>query len=348
MSAIHDESTHLRLWGTYSRRQIHDIFSPDTTFQPSTGTWGLQGIIKSPNREGDYLFLVTFGRSQGSHVFDESITTDGVLTWQSQPQQSLTERKILDFISHDERVNTIHLFLRTKGDRPYTYFGPLGYLTHDESRERPVYFQFQILEWPPKPAVIEEAALSLSPAEPLATSDGVPLTLMQGLHLVSPPEPMRRSGRSAGAFRGKRTPSYADRDARNAALGLAGEHLVLEMEVRRLVNEGRADLAKRVTHVSQVEGDSAGYDIRSFEVDGREIHLEVKTTRGSATAGFFLSANELAFSRANPGSYRLMRLFGYQESPPAAEYFILEGPLDGHYELEPVQYRLKYAAPCEQ
>jgi hypothetical protein len=36
----------LELWQTYSREEVHDIFSPDTVF---TGTWGIQGIIKVPD-----------------------------------------------------------------------------------------------------------------------------------------------------------------------------------------------------------------------------------------------------------------------------------------------------------
>ena len=64
----------LRLWDFYSRKDVHSIFSPDTNFTPQSGTWGLQGIIKIPGREGDFVFFVTFGKSQGEHVFDESIT----------------------------------------------------------------------------------------------------------------------------------------------------------------------------------------------------------------------------------------------------------------------------------
>ena len=30
----------------YSRRDIHNVFSPDTNFTPQTGSWGLHGIIR--------------------------------------------------------------------------------------------------------------------------------------------------------------------------------------------------------------------------------------------------------------------------------------------------------------
>ena len=81
-------------------------------------------------------------------------------------------------------------------------------------------------------------------------------------------------------------------------MGLAGERLVLGLERQRLIADGRPDLAERVVHVAVVEGDAAGYDIRSYEHDGTPRLIEVKTTRGAATAAFFVSPNEIALSRA--------------------------------------------------
>ena len=66
----------LKLWDFYSRSDVHQIFSPNTKFTPQSGTWGLQGIVRIPERDGDFVFFVTFGQSQGDHQFDESITSD--------------------------------------------------------------------------------------------------------------------------------------------------------------------------------------------------------------------------------------------------------------------------------
>jgi hypothetical protein len=72
----------LALWQNYTRRDVHDVFSPDTQFQPSRGPWGISGLISLPDRPGDFVFFVSFGRSQAHHEFEESITEDGVLSWQ--------------------------------------------------------------------------------------------------------------------------------------------------------------------------------------------------------------------------------------------------------------------------
>ncbi len=60
----------------------------------------------------------------------------------------------------------------------------------------------------------------------------------------------------------------AERDARNRALGQAGEELVLSSERAGLQAGGRQDLAGKVRWVSREDGDGAGYDIASFELDG--------------------------------------------------------------------------------
>jgi hypothetical protein len=43
---------------------------------------------------------------------------------------------------------------------------------------------------------------------------------------------------------------------------------------------GREDLANDIRWVSDLDGDGFGYDVRSFEPDGSERLLEIKTTCG--------------------------------------------------------------------
>src|SRR5690242_2749800 len=103
----------LRKWNDYDRRDVHDIFEPETVFTPNSGTWGIHGIIELRDREDDFVFFVTFGQEQGGYSFDESVSESGVLTWQSQPKETLQSSRIKTLIRHDDVLNTIHLFLRT-------------------------------------------------------------------------------------------------------------------------------------------------------------------------------------------------------------------------------------------
>ena len=72
-------------------------------------------------------------------------------------------------------------------------------------------------------------------------------------------------------------PDLSGREAKNKNLGLAGELFVLKLEKQKLVNAGLNELAERVEHTSQTQGDGAGYDIRSFSVTGEDFFVEVKT-----------------------------------------------------------------------
>lgn len=69
----------------------------------------------------------------------------------------------------------------------------------------------------------------------------------------------------------------AERDACNRAPGRAGEERVLAHERASLLAAGRTDLAESIRWVSHVDGDGAGYDILSFDPDGSDRLIEVKT-----------------------------------------------------------------------
>ena len=102
--------TKLVLNSEYSREDIHSIFSPDTTFTLGAGTWGNHGIVPIPDCEDDFVFIVTYGQKQGAHTFDEGVTDQGVLFWQSQPSNKLTDDRIKKQINHNEIHNSIYLF----------------------------------------------------------------------------------------------------------------------------------------------------------------------------------------------------------------------------------------------
>ena len=129
---------------------------------------------------------------------------------------------------------------------------------------------------------------------------------------------------------------YLQREAANRSLGLAGEALVLEYEARRLHALGARGLADRVEHVSQTRGDGLGHDILSFETDGRERFIEVKTTAYLAETPFFVSPNEAAFSDAHAEQFHLYRVFDFRQSP---RMFVLPGAVGAHCRLDPVSFR---------
>jgi len=130
-----------------------------------------------------------------------------------------------------------------------------------------------------------------------------------------------------------------ERDARNRALGRAGEERVLAHERANLRAAGRTDLADRIRWVSHVDGDGAGYDIQSFDIDGISRLIEVKTTNGWERTPFHITRNELAVAEAHRRDWRLVRLWNFARKPSAFE---LRPPLEAHVELMATSYQASF------
>lgn len=131
----------------------------------------------------------------------------------------------------------------------------------------------------------------------------------------------------------------AERDARNRALGRAGEERILAHERASLLAAGRSDLADRIRWVSQVDGDGAGYDILSFGPDGSDRLIEVKTTKGWERTPFHITRNELAVAEERRGDWRLVRLWNFAREPRAFE---LRPPLEVHVSLMANSYQADF------
>jgi Domain of unknown function (DUF3427). len=327
----------LVLYQDYTRKDVHDIFEPDSHFTSQSGKWGISGIVQIADRKGDFVLFVTFGKKQGTHVFDEGVTELGVLSWQSQPKQDFTSRTVQRLMAHDDAINSIYLFLRTDEKRPYTYLGRLRYRAHDLSREHPVHFQWQILDWDVDKVPREKMGLTFLPDDSigqLSVAERKP-----GLTLIGPPSVAPRKGVPTRTFQTRRTPDRSAIDDQNTELGRAGERLVLQYESAQLRAMGFDELATRVRHISEIEGDGAGFDIHSFEPSGEPKYIEVKTTKGAARTPFYLSSNELAFAKSKGSQFYLYRVCEYFDSPPSGKVYVTRGDPTQVFHLTPVQFR---------
>lgn len=132
---------------------------------------------------------------------------------------------------------------------------------------------------------------------------------------------------------------YFERESRNRSLGKAGERFVVEYEQWRLETSGFGLLANKVDHVAETLGDGLGYDVLSFETDGRERYIEVKTTAHDASTPFFVSANELAFAKEQSERFRLYRLYHFRTAP---RFFELPGMIEQHCYLDPATYKASF------
>ena len=161
--------------------------------------------------------------------------------------------------------------------------------------------------------------------------------------------PSLRPGREAGvremqahyneAQRVARKRDYAAREAHNSSLGRAGEELVVKFEQFRLAKEGLEQLAAKVEHVSKTKGDGLGFDVLSFDAEGNERFIEVKTTSFAKETPFYASSSEIRFAEGNAERYSLYRLFEFRRTPKC---YTLPGVIQDHCALDPISYRCSF------
>ena len=132
--------------------------------------------------------------------------------------------------------------------------------------------------------------------------------------------------------------NYLATEAANASLGSAGEEFASRFEVARLIAAGRESLASKVERVSLTRGEVAGFDILSFEADGRERLIEVKTTRYGRHTPFFVSRNEIRTSDLHHSQHAVYRLFQFRTSPGL---YVLPGPVRATCSIEPTVFEAR-------
>lgn len=123
----------------------------------------------------------------------------------------------------------------------------------------------------------------------------------------------------------------------NRTLGAAGERAALARERSMLERAGEHALAGRVEHVSQTVGDGLGFDIRSFDLQGREKLIEVKTTRLGAHWPMVVSRNEVEVSAVEGERYHLYRLHDFR--PESIRFYTLRGDLRTTCQMTPESYK---------
>jgi hypothetical protein len=176
------------------------------------------------------------------------------------------------------------------------------------------------------PSVIE--ILASPPSQP-ASAAGI----------FVPPPPMTPERVPARLERLVQKFDPVERDHRNRSLGRAGEEFVIGVEQRRLCGAKRPDLARKIRWISAEEGDGAGYDVLSFEPNGRERLLEIKTTNGSARTPFFLSRTEREIASERPADWRIYRVHLFSTEP---RIFSIAPPLEEWVHLSPESWRASF------
>ncbi len=129
---------------------------------------------------------------------------------------------------------------------------------------------------------------------------------------------------------------YLKKAERDQKQGIKAERLVLEYEKQCLKDQGRDDLAKQVKWVAK-EADGYGYDILSYDLEGNEKYIEVKSTSLGKNAPFDVSANEVETSKKYKGQYWVYRVYHIEDKQP--RFFMSQGNIAVEFDLEPSAFK---------
>ena len=81
--------------------------------------------------------------------------------------------------------------------------------------------------------------------------------------------------------------------------------------------------------VCRTVGDTAGFDVRSFdECTFEEMHIEVKASFGPQTTPFFMSAAEVDYAKTCAQRYVIYRLYEYSKVSAKIQFSAIEKPVE--------------------
>lgn len=130
--------------------------------------------------------------------------------------------------------------------------------------------------------------------------------------------------------------NYIELEQKNRSIGETGEKLVLEYEKWKLVKAGLPKLAKEVRWVSKDEGDGAGFDIFSKNIQGVDMFVEVKSTTLGKETPIFFTKRENDFSEDKKIHYHIFRVFDLQNQP---RMFKRNGSFRDVCTFEPISFK---------
>ena len=161
------------------------------------------------------------------------------------------------------------------------------------------------------------------------------------LNIADSPTITSKSKSNSNKVRTKEDINYSEQQAISQKIGDRGEELVLRNEIEKIKQWGLPDeILSKVRRVS-LESDDYGFDILSFDKDGNERYLEVKTTKSNGkNFSFILTKNEFEQAKKYGNKYSFVIVFDILNNP---HIWYMGNPfVEKPYKvkIQPFQYRV--------
>lgn len=161
------------------------------------------------------------------------------------------------------------------------------------------------------------------------------------MSITTPHETRTKQKASKEKVRRKENIDYAEQQRISQKIGDRGEELVLMSEIQKVKEWGLpAEMVEQVRRVS-LESDDYGFDILSFDKDGNERYLEVKSTKqNKKDFSFILTRNEFDHAKSYGEQYSFVIVFDILKNP---RIWYMGNPfLEEPYKvnIQPTQYKV--------
>lgn len=169
--------------------------------------------------------------------------------------------------------------------------------------------------------------------------------LLEPVHLVEPHEFSQKVICNPTELKGEFV-DYAEREKKLKQIGDLGEQFIFSQE-RERVKQYKLPSSKKVIWMSRDKGDGLGFDILSYDANGNEMYIEVKTTTQDENASFYISANELEKSKLYADKYYLYRVYQFDMKTAQGQYSVRKGSLEDLC-LVPQTYRVDFKETADE
>lgn len=163
--------------------------------------------------------------------------------------------------------------------------------------------------------------------------------LLESVKLVVPTEFSQQVDNKPIELKGEFI-DYVEREKKLKQIGDLGEQFVFSQE-REKVKSYKLPSSKKVVWISRDKGDGLGFDILSYDKQGNEMYIEVKTTTGPEQSSFYITANELEKSKLYSDNYYLYRVYQFDMKAVQGQYSVRKGSLEGLC-IVPQTYRVDF------
>ena len=134
---------------------------------------------------------------------------------------------------------------------------------------------------------------------------------------------------------------YSEQQRISQEIGDLSEELILRNEVEKLKAWGSSDDVLSKVRRGSLESDDYGYDILTFDKEGREVYLEVKTTKVNRTDfSFIITRNELEHAKIFGDRYSIVIVLDVLNKP---RMWYMGNPFaeePSKIKITPTQYRV--------